>query len=93
MTESTLTAERQAKMQAARRGAEVLDPVERSKRNPKSKALAIKAMCWQCQGGGGNPSTNWLIGNCEVTGCALWPHRPWQAFQGRETPAAYQWRG
>ena len=87
-----ISAERQAKMQAARAEAERLDPVERSRRNPKSKAMAIKAMCWQCMGGGGNPATPWLIGNCEVTGCALYPHRPWQRFQGTQTPVAYQWR-
>lgn len=51
---------------------ERLDPIERAKRNPKSKALAIKAMCYDCAGGSKTEVTL-----CQVTKCPLYNHRPW----------------
>lgn len=52
---------------------ERLDPIEKAKRNPKSKALAIRAMCYDCAGGSKTEVTL-----CQVIKCPLYTHRPWQ---------------
>lgn len=52
---------------------ERLDPLERARRNPQSKVLAIKAMCWECSGAQRDE-----IKNCQVKKCPLWVHRPFQ---------------
>jgi hypothetical protein len=52
---------------------ERLDPIEKAKRNPKSKVLAIKAFCWDCVGGSREE-----VKLCPCTKCPLWIHRPWQ---------------
>ena len=70
---------------------EQLDPIEKARRNPRSLRAAINGMCWSCQGGGGNPSTRWLIGNCEVETCPLWPQRPYRGKAGEDVPTAYAW--
>ena len=78
--------------QAAKRArgdkVEILDPVEKAKRNPASRALAIAAKCWDCQGGDADPHPRWRIGNCQITDCPLWPLRPYQAQHGRPEPAS-----
>jgi len=53
-----------------------LDPVERAKLKPKSLALAIRAKCWECAGGGQDPGTRRAIAECEVRSCPLHPVRP-----------------
>lgn len=51
---------------------EVIDPIEKAKQNPNSKALAIKAKCWDCAGG----SRQEVI-LCPAKECPLWNVRPW----------------
>jgi hypothetical protein len=87
--ETTLTPlqKAQLRMQELRAKGELhierLDPVEKARRNPKSKTLAIKAHCWECMGAGADPNTKQNIRDCGVTTCALHPHRPWQNVSGR----------
>jgi hypothetical protein len=52
-----------------------MNPVEKAKANPNSKAMAIRAMCYQCVGGERAVDT---IRNCSSQACALYPHRPYQ---------------
>jgi hypothetical protein len=56
----------------------VYDPIERTKRNPKSLRAAINAKCWDCQGRDADPSPRWRIGNCEIPDCPLYNVRPYQ---------------
>jgi hypothetical protein len=53
-----------------------LNPIERAKLNPRSKVMAIKAMCYHCVGGEQAVQT---IRGCASTGCPLHAHRPYQA--------------
>lgn len=52
---------------------ERLSPADKAKANPKSKALAIRAYCYECTGGNKDEVTN-----CPVIKCPLHIHRPWQ---------------
>lgn len=52
-----------------------LNPIERAKRNPRSKVMAIKAMCYHCVGGEQAVQT---IRGCTSTECPLYAHRPYQ---------------
>lgn len=63
-----------------------MSPADRARGNPQSRALAIRAKCWDCQGGDADPSTQWRIGNCTADQCPLWPVRPWQRMAGRPIP-------
>lgn len=65
---------------------ERLDPLEKAKRNPNSRKLAINAKCYECQGCNADPAVKWRIGNCEVEGCPLHPFRPYQNMLGRAMP-------
>lgn len=56
----------------------VLDPITRARTKPQSRTLAIRAYCWQCQGGGGNTNTAQLVATCENYKCGLWNIRPYQ---------------
>ncbi len=56
----------------------VLDPATRARLNPQSRALAIRAYCWQCQGAGSNRNTGHLISACENYKCGVWDTRPYQ---------------
>jgi hypothetical protein len=78
------TPEAQARAQETRK----LTPVERALAKPKSKTLAIKATCWQCQGGDADPCWQWRVGNCEIPSCPLYAHRPHQRHLGAPTPAS-----
>lgn len=53
---------------------ERMTPLERAHANPKSKALAIKAACWQCSSGQRDE-----IKYCTVTKCGLYFVRPYQS--------------
>jgi hypothetical protein len=64
--------------------AERLDPKERARRNPKSRRLAINAMCWQCFGSGGDPNTRKSIRECTSKTCPLYQFRPYQRGKLRE---------
>ena len=58
-----------------------LDPIERARLNPQSKALAIKAKCWDCVGAGADANPRQAIRECVVQSCPLHPVRPWQNKQ------------
>jgi hypothetical protein len=58
---------------------ERLDPIEKARRNPKSRALAIVAKCWDCVGADADPGTRDRIRTCTSRAtCPLWPLRPYQ---------------
>ena len=52
-----------------------LNPIEKARQNPKSKSLAIRAMCYHCVGGEQAVQT---IRHCTSTTCPLHPVRPYQ---------------
>ena len=56
------------------------DPIAIARRNPQSKAAAIKAFCCTCMGG---LVPNWRndIRGCTAPNCPLYPHRPYQAIR------------
>jgi hypothetical protein len=56
---------------------EILNAIDKAKRNPASKALAMKGRCWQCEGIE-DPGTVERIAACSVKRCALNPLRPHQ---------------
>ena len=62
-----------------------LREIEGTDRKP-SRALAINATCYECQGLDHDKSWKWRIGNCEVPGCALYPVRPYQKLFGAPVP-------
>lgn len=51
-----------------------LDPIEKSKQNPKSLRLAINGKCWDCCLG-----QRTEIRDCQVLSCTLHHLRPYQA--------------
>ena len=67
--------------------AERLDPIERARRSPASRAFAIKAKCFDCVGRGADPGWRWQVGNCTVD-CPLVPLRPYQHLLGTPAPVA-----
>lgn len=65
---------------------EVLDPMQKALANPRSPKMAIRAMCWQCEGGFADPGVRQRVGACAKEGsCPLWPHRPWQKKSGQSS--------
>jgi hypothetical protein len=52
-----------------------LNPIEKARQNPKSKSLAIRAMCYYCVGGEQAVQT---IRHCTSRDCPLYPVRPYQ---------------
>ncbi len=78
----------------ARRKAEGLPatrtPVEAANQAPGSLRLAIRAMCWECEGRDEDPHVKWRIGNCQITDCPLWRHRPYQKQAGTPIPTSLQ---
>ena len=70
---------RAAELRAAGVVPEHLDPIERSRRNPTSRRLAINAKCWECSGAGADPGTRESIATCNVPKCPLHPVRPYQS--------------
>ena len=57
----------------------VLNPIEKARRKPTSRALAIRAECYDCVGARRNANTNRLIQECSVPECGLHHIRPYQA--------------
>lgn len=56
-----------------------LNPTERAKQNPRSKALAIRANCFECVGGDATPNWQKEVLNCSLADkCSLFLHRPYQ---------------
>ena len=70
---------KRAEMRAAGQQSERLDPIERARRNPTSKALAIKAKCFECVGAGSDANPRAAVRDCSIAMCPLHPVRPWQA--------------
>ncbi len=58
------------------------DPLERAARTPGSLKLAIRAMCYECQGRD-EPGSSAEIARCDDFSCPLWQFRP---HQGRVAP-------
>lgn len=58
-----------------------LNPVEKARQNPKSKSLAIRAMCYSCVGGEHAVQT---IRHCTSRDCPLYPVRPYQVGSTEE---------
>jgi hypothetical protein len=54
--------------------------IKKSQENPRSKSLAIKAMCFHCYGGTKEsmPDTGWRqsISTCSAPECPLYAFRP-----------------
>lgn len=67
---------------------ERLDPLEKARRNPASKALALRAKCFDCMGGDSEPGVRKKVRECSVTRCPLHPHRPWQTKTAGEDDAS-----
>jgi len=65
---------------------ERLDPIERARRNPTSRALAIRAYCYTCNGENADPHWRWRIGNCEIPDCPLYRFRPYRRLFGTKDP-------
>lgn len=62
---------------------EILNPIDRSKKSPNSLKLAIRAMCWSCEGRDSDPHVKQRVADCAVgERCPLYPHRPWQHLKG-----------
>ena len=59
---------------------EILDPLEKARRNPTSLRLAVNSKCWDCQGAGadGHKWTRESITQCAALDCSLWNVRPYQ---------------
>lgn len=55
-----------------------LDPIQKSKANPLSKALAIKAKCCECMGGPETFNYKNEIKRCTGFSCPLHSVRPYQ---------------
>ena len=67
---------------------ERLDPIEKARKNPKSRRLAVNAKCYDCEGEDADPCVQWRIGNCTVPACPLYPVRPYQHLFGTSTPSS-----
>ena len=61
-------------------------PVDRLKRNPRSRKAAIDAYCWNCLGGDGSVGVTRMIRECSSPGCALFAFRPYQQKNAEKTP-------
>jgi len=66
---------------------ERLTPIEKAKRNPNSRKLAVDAKCYECQGFNADPAVKWRIGNCQMDDCPLHNVRPYQKMAGRPMPS------
>ena len=52
------------------------DPMEKARKNPKSKRAAINAMCFDCVGGNSDGGWRNLVETCQIENCPLFLHRP-----------------
>ncbi len=83
MSQSPLDIARERAKELRESGVQIvrLDPIEKARANPRSKALAIKAMCWDCVGAGADPNPRGQVRTCQIIRCPLHPVRPWQGKQ------------
>ena len=66
-------------------------PGERLAEKPKSRKLAMEAMCWDCQGGDhADNGWKWQIGNCLSDTCPIWNFRPYQNKAGKPGEGVYK---
>lgn len=63
---------------------ERLDPIQKAQANPTSKALAIRAKCWDCVGAGADANPRKEIRECKCSTCPLHPVRPFQISETDE---------
>lgn len=62
-----------------------MSPLEKSKRHPRSAALAIAAYCYhECNNEDATNShtTKVAVRDCKMDKCPLWPFRGWQNITG-----------
>lgn len=59
------------------------NPVQQAEANPTSLKKAVKAFCWTCVGGDGDPGAKFRVRDCTAPKCPLYTHRPWQDAKGR----------
>lgn len=62
------------------------DWIQKAINNPKSKATAIAAKCWDCNGRGCDGVNTCIEGIRECSGydCPLWIHRPYQKKRNKD---------
>jgi len=53
-------------------------PHEVALARPQSKAAAVRAKCWDCEGGDADPGWKQRVRDCVVAGCPLWHVRPYR---------------
>lgn len=80
-TETALERGRRVQRERRERGEsiEILDPIAKARRNPRSLRAAINGKCWDCIGAGADPNPRGAIRDCPAVACTLWPVRPYQA--------------
>ena len=69
---------RNAEIRASGGSVERLTPIQKSAADPKSRAKAIAAKCWECVCGDADPSPRSRVRDCHITTCPLHKLRPWQ---------------
>ncbi len=65
-----------------------LNPIDKAKKNPNSLKLAIRAMCWTCEGKDNDPGVKQRVSLCSISSCPLWLHRPWQSIKDHASESA-----
>lgn len=70
--------EAMAAKRAAGEEIERVGPLEKHRRNPTSRKLAIVAMCVRCMGGDDTSPQRAAIRDCTAPSCPLYPVRPYQ---------------
>jgi hypothetical protein len=71
-------------------------PHQEALARPKSRVLAIRAKCWDCEGQDGDPGWQRRVRTCMVTDCPLWHVRPYQDssdVSGEIVPETRVYRG
>jgi hypothetical protein len=58
-----------------------LNPLDEALAKPKSRVLAIRAKCWDCEGRGADPGWQRRVRECVVESCPLWHLRPYQGSE------------
>lgn len=54
------------------------NPHEQALAKPTSRAKAVRAKCWDCQGRGADAAWQRHVRECTVTICPLWHIRPYR---------------